>query len=99
MAHRIAPQAEADLADIWDHIAKESGSAVTSDRLVDSLTDRFFLLANHPYIGRRRDDDLRAGLRSFSVREYIVLYRIESDDVLILSVVHGRRDIEALFGH
>ena len=29
----------------------------------------FYLLARHPHIGRPRDEDLRAGLRSFSVGE------------------------------
>ncbi len=98
MAHRISSEAEANLADIWDYIAQKSGTAEIADRLIDSLTDRFLLLSNHPYIGRRRDDDLRPGLRSFSVENYVILYRIESGDVLILSVMHGRRDIETLFG-
>jgi hypothetical protein len=35
-----------------------------ADRLIDAITDRFFLLGNHPYVGRLRDD-LRSGLRSF----------------------------------
>ena len=42
MAHRLAPEAEAELDDIWYYIAKESGSIETADRVVDSITDRFF---------------------------------------------------------
>jgi hypothetical protein len=38
------------------------------------------------------------GFRSFPVEEYLVVYCIEDRDVLILRVVHGRRDLEALFG-
>jgi len=91
MAHRISSEAEANLADNWDYIAKKSGTAEIADRLIESITDRFLLLSNHPYIGRRRDDDLRPGLRSFSVENYVILYRIESGDVLILSVMHGHR--------
>ena len=34
----------------------------------------------------------------FSVGEYVIIYRVENDDVLVLRVVHGRRDIEAFFG-
>jgi toxin ParE1/3/4 len=56
-----------------------------------------FFLSRPPHIGRRRDDDLRPGLRSFSVGDYVVIYGVENNDVLILHVVHGRRDIEALF--
>jgi toxin ParE1/3/4 len=97
MAHRLAPAAEAGLEDIWYYIAKESQSFEIADRVVDSITDRFFLLANHPHIGRRRDEDLRPGLRSFPVGEYVIIYRVEDDGVLILYVVRGSRDIEALF--
>ena len=59
MAHRIAPEAEAELDNIWYYVAKESGSFQIADRLIDTITERFYLLACHPRIGRRRDEDLR----------------------------------------
>jgi toxin ParE1/3/4 len=96
MAHRVAPQAEADLDNIWYYVAKESGSIEIADRLIDSITERFYLLASHPHIGRHRDEDLRPGLRSFHVGEYVIIYRVEEADVLILHVFRGSRDIEAL---
>jgi toxin ParE1/3/4 len=48
-------------------------------------------------VGRRRDEDLRPGLRSFPVGEYVIIYRVEGEDVLILRVIRGSRDLEALF--
>ncbi|HLB88638.1 MAG TPA: type II toxin-antitoxin system RelE/ParE family toxin [Terriglobales bacterium] len=99
MAHRLAPQVEAELDDIWYYVAKESGNIEIADGVIDSITERFFLLASHPYLGRRRDEDLRPGLRTFPVGEYVIIYRVKDDDVLILHVAHGRRNIEALFGH
>jgi plasmid stabilization system protein ParE len=41
---------------------------------------------------------LQPGLRSFPVGEYVIVYRIEDEDVLILHVAHVRRNIEELFG-
>ena len=99
MAHRLAPKAEAELDEIWYYTATESSSIEIADRVVDSITDRFFLLATYPHIGRRRDEDLRPGLRSFPVGEYVIIYRVEGEDVLILHVIRGSRDIEALFRH
>lgn len=61
-------------------------------RLVDSITDRFGLLAAFPFPGRDRAADFGNGTRSFAVAEYIILYVVEQDDVLVLRVVHGRRD-------
>ena len=49
---RILPTAEAELDDIWLYIARASGSIDAANRLVDGLTDRFFLLALHPQMGR-----------------------------------------------
>jgi toxin ParE1/3/4 len=96
MAHRVAPEAEAELDNIWYYVAKQSGSIEAADRLIDSITERFYLLACHPQIGRHRDENLRPGLRSFPVGEYVIIYRVEDQDVLILHVFRGSRDIEAL---
>jgi toxin ParE1/3/4 len=98
MAHRLAPQAAADLDDIWYYVAIESRNVEIADRFVDSITERFFLLAGHPYLGRPRDDDFGMGLRSFAVGEYVIVYLVEDKDVFILRVAHGRRDMEELFG-
>ncbi len=97
MGHRIAPRAETDLDDIWLYIARESGSMEIATRLVDSITDRFFLLARFPYLGTARDEDLGPGSRTFPVGEYVIVYCVEEEDVLILRVAHGRRDLEELF--
>jgi toxin ParE1/3/4 len=99
MAYRIAPEAEAELDDIWYYIAKESASIEIADRVIDSVTSRFFLLARFPQMGRRRDEDLRPGLRSFVVGEYVIIYRLEVEEVLILHVLRGSRDLKALFRH
>jgi toxin ParE1/3/4 len=96
MAHRLAPQAEAELDDIWYYIAKESGSVEIADRLIDSITERFYLLTQYPHIGRERDADLRPGLRSFAVGQYVIVYRVDENDVLILHIFRGSRNIEAL---
>ncbi len=58
------------------------------------------MLSITPYMvmGRRRDNDLRPGMRSFTVGEYVILYRIDEEDVLILHVVRGSRNLEAMFG-
>lgn len=96
---RLSPEAEAELDAIWNRIARESGSVDIATRVVEDIMERFWLLARHPYIGRRRDHDLGPGLRSFPAVDYVVIHRVEENDmVLILHVVHGSRDIIALSG-
>lgn len=97
MPHRVSSRAVADLEDIWVYVATESGSADIANRLIDSIVDRFYLLATYPYAGRERSDDLGRGRRTFPVGEYLIIYRIENEQAWILRVVHGRRDLESLF--
>jgi toxin ParE1/3/4 len=99
MRHRRSPLADSDLDEIWYYVACQSGSLDIADRLIGSITDRFFLLAGHPHLGRARDEDLRPGLRTFPVGEYVIFYRIEDEGVVILRVLRGSRNIAALFGH
>ena len=96
---RLSPEAERELDNIWLYIARESGNIDIATRVVDKITEYFWLLARNPYLGRARDEDLRLGLRSFPAGDYLIIHRIVEDDVvLILHVVHGRRDIARLFG-
>ena len=96
MSHRRSPLADSDLDDIWYYVASQSGSVDIADRLIGSITERFLLLASYPRLGRARDADLRLGLRSFSVGEYVILYRFEDENVVILRVLRGSRNIGAL---
>ena len=95
---QLSTEAESELDEIWLYIARASGSVDIASRAVDNITDRFWLLALHPYLGRRRDHDLSAGLRSLSVDEYVIIHRVEADDlILILHILHGSRDISSFF--
>jgi toxin ParE1/3/4 len=96
MPHRVAPRARADLDEIWHYIATESGSEQAADRTVDSILDRLLLLSRWPRLGRSRND-LRRGLRSYGIGNYVIFYRISRAGVVILRVLHARRDIRRLF--
>lgn len=96
MAHRLSREAEAELDEIWRYIATSSGNYQLADRPIDSIVERFLLLASHPHIGRRRDHDLRAGLRTFPAGDYMIVYRTEDGEVLILHVFRGTRDVHGL---
>ena len=99
MAHRVAEEVDVELDDIWLYIARQSGSIDIADKIVDSIADCFVTLGRSPPMGRRRDEDLAPGLRSFPVGNYVIIYCIEDADVAILHVFHGSRDIESLFPH
>jgi plasmid stabilization system protein ParE len=68
MDFRVAPQAESDLDEIWYFLAIQSSSIDIADRVIDSITARFALLARQPYIGRRRDEEPAARRTQFRGR-------------------------------
>ena len=83
-------QARADLIDIWRYVAQHDRQA--ADRLllqIDVACDR---LRHNPELGPARDE-IRPGLRYLIVGQYLVLYRRVDDDVEVVRVVHGRRDL------
>jgi len=98
MAVRLNRQVKAELDDIWLYIAAESSSLEIADRVVETITDTFLQVSKHPNLGRRRDD-IRKGLRSIIAGSYVVIYRVEGNDIRILHVVHGRRDIKSAIRH
>jgi toxin ParE1/3/4 len=96
MAVRLAPLARADLDDIWAYVAGGTGDENRADQAVDLIAERFITLADYPRAGRVRGD-LRRGLRSFVADDYVIVYRVVRADVVILRIVHGRRDLRTLF--
>ena len=55
------------------------------------------MIAENLLIGRSRDE-VRLGLRTFPVGNYLLIYRPVQDGIEIVRVLHGRGDIEQLFG-
>jgi len=88
------PLAETDILDIWDHIADDS--VVAANRWVDRLDEQFQILATQPMMGRSRDE-LATGVRSFSFGRYVVFYMPLKGGIDVVRVLHGARDIDAIF--
>jgi toxin ParE1/3/4 len=91
---RFSPRAERDLNEIGDHIKQRNPAA--AERWVDLIESKCRSLAEQPGLGRPRRH-LRQDLRSFAVGNYIIFYRRIGDGIEIVRVLHGRRDIAALF--
>lgn len=89
MLLRLA-EAEEDLIAIWLHIAANSERA--ADRLLDRFEAQWDLIETQPRMGAPRHDIL-PGLRHLVQGEYLSFYRLNGDDIEILRVPHGRRDI------
>lgn len=88
------PLAETDILEIWDSIADDSLAA--ADRWADHLDEQVRVLATQPMMGRARDE-LAPGVRSFPFGRYVVFYVPLDDGIDVVRVLHGARDIDAVF--
>jgi toxin ParE1/3/4 len=88
------PRAKTDLAEIWDYIADDSEAR--ADAFIETIDRKFRALAGRPDMGRVRDE-LETGLRSFPVGRYVIFYRPIPEGVEIVRVLHGARDLDAIF--
>jgi toxin ParE1/3/4 len=57
------------------------------------FSQRFEELREFPLLGRDRSE-LRPSLRGLLVDGYIAFYIVETDQIVVVRVVDGRRDIE-----
>ncbi|MGJ3248541.1 MAG: type II toxin-antitoxin system RelE/ParE family toxin [Elainellaceae cyanobacterium] len=93
---RLSKQAEQDLLEIWAHVAGTASSLEIADGMVEQIAQQFPSLTQFQELGRRRDK-LIPGLRSFVVNPYLIYYRLIPEGLEIVRILHGARDVEAIF--
>lgn len=82
--------AERDLEEIFSYLDDHSPPA--ADRFIAKLDSVTLLLASQPHIGRTRED-LVSEMRSMVVDKYIVFYTSTDEEVSIVRIIHGSRNI------
>lgn len=83
------PAARDDLVAIWAYIAADS--VHYADDTMDRIEQCLHILADGPRMGRSRPE-LRDGLRSFVIGNYVIFYEPLDDGIDVIRVLHGARD-------
>ena len=93
---RVLRRAQDDLLEIHRYIGRDRPTA--ADRMLDSLIDSIGSLARFPGRGLvPRDDRLRSlKFRVLSEGDYLVFYKVLTQQVRIYRVIHGKRRCEHL---
>lgn len=90
----LRPQAEADLAAIWDHTAAR-WSVAQAERYLAGLGDTLALLAAHPEIARLHNT-FTPPARLFPYRSHLVIFTADEAVLEVIRVVHMRSDWRGL---
>ncbi|MDR0275203.1 MAG: type II toxin-antitoxin system RelE/ParE family toxin [Burkholderiaceae bacterium] len=95
MRLRFSPLAEHDLESIGDYIAADSPVRAVS--FVLELREQCQRIARNPW-GYRARPELGEGLRSCAWGNYVIFFEAETDEVAIVRILHGARDLPAALG-
>ena len=80
-----------DLRSLHTYIAKDSAHYAAS--FIERLLDAAEQLVDFPESGRRVPEIQAENVRELIVQGYRIIYQVESSRVIVLAVVHGRRDL------
>jgi len=87
-------QARRDLVAIFEYIAEDNPSAAR--RLLKRIRGSHDLLLRHPMMGRVVPEFEVANIRELIVVPYRVIYQVQLDCILFLTVIHGRRSLRGI---
>jgi toxin ParE1/3/4 len=94
---RFSGTASDDLESIAEYIAEQSGNRTVAERFTDELRAKCAELAAAPIRMGRPRADLRHDLRSHPHKSYIIFFRYVGDELEIVHVIEGHRDMPAQF--
>ena len=90
MRYRVSEEAERDLDEILLYWANRA-SLEAADRIIDRITERFWLVGEHPNAGKPTGNIAR-GVKCFPAGKYLIYYRNTRGGTDILHIFHGARD-------
>ena len=95
---RLTPQAEGDLLDLFEYIAKKDSSA-NAYHVLDELDGLILNLDHQPERGHYPPELAEHGIKDFRevlFKPYRVIYQVIKNHVVVLGCFDGRRDMQTL---
>jgi toxin ParE1/3/4 len=86
----ISPAAKTDLKDIYQYGLRQWGQAQSGSYL-ENIKAQFWSITEQPLMGLERSD-LLPGVRRLPIESHTLFYRVTTDTVEIIRVLHGRQD-------
>ena len=77
------------LVNIYEHIALNSPTY--ANRMVDKITRRSEQITDQPLSGRKVPEYQTDDIRELIEKPYRIIYRIKSEQIDIVAVIHGAR--------
>ena len=91
----LAPEAALELVQIWRYI-KEQSTVEIADHVESVILEKLVFLTERPRAGHWRKDLTDEAVKFFPVYSYLIVYRPETNPLQVVSILHGRRDVEQI---
>ncbi len=94
----LTDDAALDLEDIYDYIAQHDGRGRAA-HVLDQIEKAFRSLSENPLRGAYPKELIALGLREFRqtfFKPYRIIYRVIENNVYVLLIADGRRDMQTL---
>jgi len=80
-----------DIENIRDYISRDLEYYAT--RFVERIVEAIENLERFPEMGRSVPEAEKKNIRELLLSNYRIMYRVETERILILAVIHGARDL------
>lgn len=94
----LTDDASLDLEDLYDYIEFHDASE-KADYVLDKIEEAFLSLAKNPERGAYPNELMEVGLREYReiyFKPYRIIYRVIAENVYVMVIVDGRRDMQTL---
>src|SRR5579872_3175144 len=86
----LHPGAAQDITEIWQFIAEDNPPAAT--RFREEILGAIRKLVTFPHQGHTRSDLTSQPLRFHIIRGYLIAYAPDERPLVVIAVIHGRRN-------
>jgi plasmid stabilization system protein ParE len=94
LGFELHPGAAADITSIWEFVAEDNPHA--AGRVREEILGAIRKLVAFPRQGHHRTDLTSRSLRFHTVRSYLIAYAPDEKPLLIMAVLHGRRNPQVI---
>ena len=101
MRLKYTPEAIRDLQETKTYISKVLHNKQVADRITKNILDLCGLLKEHPYLGMSLSGklDYETDLRYLLCENYIAIYRVAEDWIMVIRILDGRTDYLRILFH
>lgn len=90
----VSDRARADAVDIYSYLIGRNPAA--AERVLERIERKLEQLSQFPFVGPGRSG-LGENVRAAVAGKHLVLYKIETETVIVLRIIDGRMDVEEEF--